>query len=94
MEVPEMKIQRHPSAAWQDIEDRVLVVTPRTKKVHILDGCGALVWRHITQPRTIDSIVQKVCSEYEVKESQAQEDVEFFLAELKEKEAVQNGKGG
>ena len=88
MDSLKMEIKRHPSAAWQEIEDRVLVVTPKTKKVHILDGCGAAVWRQIARPRTLELIVRQICSEYEVAESQAQRDVEFFIAECREKSMV------
>jgi len=94
VEVLEKKISRHPSAAWQNIEDRVLVVTPKTKKVHILDGCGACVWRHIAQPQTVESIVQMICLEYEVTMSQAQKDVEAFVSELEEKNMVSHSQGG
>ena len=54
----------------------------------LLNGVAGLVWRLLTESRTLEELGQAVSLEYEVPSEQAQLDLEPFLQELIELQAV------
>ena len=82
-------ITRNRQAAWQIVEDKAVVVTPQTRKMHILSGAGALIWQLLGEPRRVEELVADLCREYDVSSPQARQDLESFLAQLWEKEAIE-----
>jgi len=79
---------RSPDIAWQNVDGKIVVVTPRTKKIHILSGCAISIWDYLEQPQQIESIVEMLCSEYEVDTQQAEHDADNFIHDLLSKEIV------
>jgi hypothetical protein len=82
------KIERHPQAAWQAVNDRMLVVTPQTKKIHILSGTGSRIWEFLSEPREVSKIIKMICDEFAVSQIQAGEDVDLFLHDLEKRELI------
>jgi len=79
---------RRPETAWQNIEDKTVVVTSRTKKIHILSGSAKSIWNYLEQPRQLENIVELLCAEYEVDARQAKHDASGFINDLLDKEIV------
>lgn len=82
MKYPAKRIRRNTDLAWQEVDKVTVVVTPRTKKIHILSGSGSDVFRLLKNPATIEEIISFVCTEYEVAQEQAQLDMEKFIDDL------------
>ncbi|MFH1678952.1 MAG: PqqD family protein [Candidatus Omnitrophota bacterium] len=81
-------IQRNESTAWQEFEDNMVVVTPHTRKIHILSGAGCMIWQSLEEPKNFSQIVDTVFDEYEINYQQAEKDIEAFIQELSDKDIV------
>ena len=54
-----------------------------------LNDSGAFFWNALLKDTTVDEVVKKVTSEYEVDEEKAKADVENFVAMLKENNLIE-----
>lgn len=54
-----------------------------------LNDSGAFFWNALLEDTTVDEVVKKVTSEYEVDEKKAKADVEKFVALLKENNLIE-----
>jgi hypothetical protein len=81
-------LSRNPQAAWQQVEDNVVVVTPHTRKIHILSGVGSMVWDLLDVPHCQEDLITAVLEEYEVETTKAQTDIAVFVDDLLEKEII------
>lgn len=54
-----------------------------------LNDSGAFFWNALLKDTTVDEVVKKVTSEYEVDEKKAKTDVEKFVALLKENNLIE-----
>jgi len=89
MKLGKNMISRNPKAAWQEVDDKIVVVTPHTRKIHILHGSGSDIWKRLSNSREFESIVEFLASEYNIEVKEAYGDVENFCAELIEKDVIQ-----
>ncbi|MBU1044151.1 MAG: PqqD family protein [Candidatus Omnitrophica bacterium] len=78
-------IIRNNKAAWQQVEDNVIVVTSQTRKMHILEGVGGRIWQLLENPMSRNELIEKIQIEYDAPPWQIQEDIDNFLKELSEK---------
>jgi hypothetical protein len=81
-------IARSPHVAWQEVSDKVVVVTPRTRKIHILYGSGASIWKYLEKPKSPTEITDLLCKEYDVAFAEAKKDTEEFIEQLKIRQVV------
>lgn len=81
----EGKFIRNTNIAWQKVEDRIVVVTPLTKKVHIISGVGLDVWSLVEQPVSYTEVLKEISQDYEVDYTQMEKDIREFWEELIEK---------
>ncbi|MCP4650969.1 MAG: PqqD family protein [PVC group bacterium] len=88
MKFENMLIGRSDQAAWQEVEENVVVVNSNTRKVHILSGIGGRIWQILEHPRQQTDIVNVIMQEYDVAREQAENDVDSFLQELAQKEII------
>ncbi|MFH2137110.1 MAG: PqqD family protein [Candidatus Omnitrophota bacterium] len=88
MKFQKMMIERNAQAAWQEIEDNVVVVTPANSKVHVLSGIGGRVWQLLEEEKTGQQLSEIIIEEFDVGIEQVQADVDGFLQELLEKEII------
>ena len=82
------RLKRNDKAAWQVVEDKVVVVTPQTRKIHILYGSASLVWQSLQEPNDFAGILTRICDEYEVDCGKAKIDLEVFLLDLLQKRVI------
>jgi Coenzyme PQQ synthesis protein D (PqqD) len=82
-------IVRNNQAAWQQVEENVIVVTSLTRKMHILEGIGGRIWQLLENPMQINELISQIQTEYDAPPWQIQEDVESFLKELLEKSIIE-----
>lgn len=54
-----------------------------------LNDSGAFFWNALLKDTTVDEVVKKVTSEYEVNEEKAKADVEKFVTMLKENNLIE-----
>ncbi len=85
----EMIVARREDTAWQVVEERAVVVTPRDRKIHILDGTGGRIWGCIERPASVGSIVETIVDEFEIDSETAMRETAAFLEELLEKGMIE-----
>ena len=81
-------IVRNKKIAWQKVDEKYVLVSPRTKKIHVLHGSGGRIWEHIEKPKTTDDLVGLMCDEYDVSEDVVRKDISEYVSKLKEEDIV------
>lgn len=84
----ELQLRRSTKIAWQQLEDRVIVVSPEKKLIHIISDSGVDIWEALAKPQTLPGLCQALHERYEVSSGHLKEDVETFCNELIEKEII------
>jgi response regulator RpfG family c-di-GMP phosphodiesterase len=82
-------IARNSQAAWQQVEENVIVVTSQTRKMHILEGIGGRIWQLLENPIKQKELISQIQLEYDAEPWQIQEDTENFLKELAAKSIIE-----
>ena len=82
------KFSRNPKTAWQQVDDKVVIVTPDTKKIHILYESGASIWDYLKAPKSLGDLITDLQSEYNVEFPQAESDVKHYLSDLIDREII------
>lgn len=81
-------VVRNSKIAWQKVDDKVVLVSPKRMKIHILSGCGESIWEHLKESKDVDEIAVLICKEYDTTEAQAKKDISEFVDKLTAEELV------
>ena len=86
--------QRNPSIAARRIVDEVILITNRRKVedvecLYTLNEVGARIWELIDGDRSLKELRDAIVEEFEVSETEAQEDLTVLIEQLKEIGAIQ-----
>ena len=79
---------RNQKIAWQVVDDKIVLVSPQTHKIHILSGCGSRIWEYLKETKKEEELIDLVCEEFDVGATQAEEDIDHFLNDLLKEELV------
>jgi hypothetical protein len=79
------RLRRDPHLPFQEIEGRVVIVSPARREVHELDEVGTFLWNELEEPRTLSQLVEAVCRTYDVEAGRAVRDIRGFLDLLEER---------
>jgi len=79
----------NPDLAWQRVEDNVVVVTPRTRQIHILSGSAIDLWELTDEPKTFSAIHDEICQRYAVDAETALADLEQIVAQLTQLQIIE-----
>jgi len=82
-----MALRRSPQTAWQTIGDEAVIMNLAGGRVLGLNPTGALVWS-LLEERTEEGLAEAVAERFEVDAETAREDVQGFLAVLRERGLV------
>ncbi len=88
MKSQENAVIRNVNIAWQKIEEKVVLVSPKTMRIHIVHGCGGSIWEHLKEAKTEDELAGLICEEYDTTIDKAKDDVGEFLDKLKEEDLI------
>lgn len=80
---------RKSKAAWQQVEENIIVVTSQTRKMHILQGIGQRIWQLLENPIKQQDLIDQMQAEYDADPLQIKQDVEEFLEQLVEKSIIE-----
>ncbi len=81
--------RRNPSAGFRIFEGQAVVVLPDEAEVNVLNEVGARVWELIDGVRSVESIVDRICEEYDSGREQVERDVRELLAKLDEHRMIE-----
>ncbi|MCX7661693.1 MAG: PqqD family protein [Candidatus Omnitrophica bacterium] len=74
--------------AYRIIDNEAVCVFLETQEVFVFNEVGSFIWELIDGKNDFREIVRKVVSEFEVGYSEAEEDIDSFLEELKQKNLI------
>jgi hypothetical protein len=85
---------RNRDVVSRQIEGELVIVPIRRgvgdlNSLYTLNPVGSVLWDFMTEGHTLPELVGRVCEEFEVNASQAQEDIELFLRSMFEEKLIQ-----
>ena len=87
--------KRNPQNAFRTVDDDGgLVVNPIAHDVTVLNPVGSLIYSMLDGSHSVQQIVEAVVAQYDVTEDQARQDVDAFLADLRERGMLEAGAAG
>lgn len=83
----EARYRIHPGVAWRIVDDVVFLLTPDSRYRQIDDPVGILVWGDLAAlpagtSVSMEALVDRICSEFDVARTTAKADLEEFLGAL------------
>lgn len=81
--------RRNPSAGFRIFEGQAVVVLPDEAEVNVLNEVGARVWELIDGERSVESIVDQICEEYDMGREQVERDVRELLGNLNDHRMIE-----
>lgn len=73
--------QRAPRAIWRATQQLLVAAVPPNAPTRIV-GSAALVWAHLTEPTTLDALVDRLSAEVSASADALRADVQALLAQL------------
>jgi hypothetical protein len=73
---------------WRKLDHQTVIVNPRNREVHVLNGTGSVIWSLLGEGRSIASLVGALRRDFEGEETAVVHDVTRFLADLTHKGLV------
>ena len=67
---------------WRETNDGIVIVDPQAGQVRVLNGVGSEIWKLVSQNQAIADIRKHIVAEFEVSDSQAENDLNGFLNDL------------
>ena len=74
--------------ASRELDDEVILIAEDSDELHTLSETGKFIWKKINGKNSILALLDSVCSQFDVKRSQAQADLKQFINNLKDKEII------
>ena len=83
----QLRYQRNQDVVSRNIDGELVIVPIRSgvgdlNSLYTLNPVGRVLWEFMTESHTVPEMVQRVCNEFEVTETQARPDIESFLESL------------
>lgn len=72
----------HPQVATRTVDGEAVIVLADSGQVNVLNPVGTRMWELMDGKRNIQQIVDAICEEFDVSEEEAKRDVEEFLQQL------------
>lgn len=81
--------RRDSALPFQRMDEETIVVDPRSREVHLLNGTGARIWDLLEAPSSVDELCQALDDEFDGADAaELRREVETFLADLSAKGLV------
>ena len=89
----EQTYKRNENFIFRQIENETILVPIKDNvgdmnSIYNLNEVGAFIWRNIKCKNSVTDLKNMILSEFEVTESQAEEDLDEFVKDLKDIEAI------
>jgi hypothetical protein len=74
---------------WREVDTEAIFLSEDGETVHVLNELGLFLWQLVDGTRTMEDMLDAVCSEYEVARDVATRDLLAFMDRLAKKGIVQ-----
>lgn len=89
-----LRYQRKADLMGAPIDDELVLLHVDKGQYYSLKGAGPDLWARLENPASLDDLVDWICGEHEVAREVALADIEGFLSELQEIEAIDVAEAG
>ncbi|MFH1022265.1 MAG: PqqD family protein [Planctomycetota bacterium] len=79
---PPRRLVRDRRTPWQKIQEEVVVVLPRERRVYLLNPTAGFLWDLLAEPRTAEELAGALEREFDVTFARALADVRNFTGSL------------
>ena len=70
------------------IEAETILINEKGDMLHTLNETGSFIWTCVDGAKTLKDILGLLCTEYDITEERAEEDIRAFVEELQQKGIV------
>jgi PqqD family protein of HPr-rel-A system len=88
MIAPDETYRRADELPYRTLGEETVVVNPRTREVHVLNGTGSRIWGLLSPARSLGELVQALEAEFELDPLEAEAEVAAFVGDLLDKGLV------
>lgn len=81
-------IKKNSKVAFRMIEDQVVLIDAEGENVMILTEVGSFIWNLLDGQADKESLLENIVDQYEVERSNAESDLDEFLAQLKARRLI------
>ena len=78
----------HPQVATRIVDGEALIVLADLGQVNVLNPVGTRMWELMDGTRSVQQISDTICDEFDVAEDEAKRDLEEFVLQLIESNAI------
>lgn len=75
---------------WKEISNQVVILHLDSGKYYSLNEVGSLIWKGILDHMSLDDIVDRICSDYDVEEKSARNDAEEMVRNFQQKKFIKS----
>lgn len=72
----------HPDLTWRLLDGEVVIVSPKSGEIRVLNHVGAEIWQLLANHVEIEEINMFLVNQYELSPQQAEADISAFLDDL------------
>jgi Coenzyme PQQ synthesis protein D (PqqD) len=84
----ETKVSASPNLLWCDLVREVAVLHPASGKSFLLQAVGAVVWRLLQEPKSVDDLASSLAALYDVEPARCGEDLRELVESLAREDLV------
>lgn len=74
--------KHEPELIWRTLDDELILVRPSDGQIRVLNQTAAFIWQQIDGEKTVASLVDRICDEFDVKNAEAETDLSELLGQL------------
>ena len=91
----DVRFVRNQDVVVRAIQGELIIVPIRRgvgdlNSLYTLNPVGAVLWEFMKEGHTLGEMVKRVCDEFEVTASEAQQDIEAFLDSLRQEQLIKS----
>jgi hypothetical protein len=86
-------IRRAPQVLWRSVGVEVILADRRRSDFELLSGSGGAVWRALSEPRTLEDLVETLAAEHGVEPASIEGDVRQLVGTLSARGFVEEATG-
>lgn len=74
--------KRDPNLIWRILDDELVVIRPSDGQIRVFNQVAAFIWQAIDDLYSVSDLVESICNEFDVEQSEAEADLLEFLIQL------------
>jgi hypothetical protein len=73
---------------WEEVDSEIIVLDSRSSHYFRVNGSGAVIWKMLETGATREEMISMLVSTYGIEDGRAAEDVDSFVAALRDQDMI------